>query len=169
MNKNGLKIILASFFLTTQLAALAQNEFPKYWIAFTDKDNTPFSLDSPNDFLSERSIERRLRQNIELTEEDLPADPQYIIALKDLGIEVINVSKWFNGAIIASDDTELIDSLDSYSYIKSVPILIKPSLSNKILNHKKSEKFSTNEIPSYGYSSNQIEMLHGEYLHHGNF
>lgn len=169
MDKQGIKIILAGFFLTAKLLVFAQDEFNKYWVVFTDKNNTPFSLASPNEFLSERSIERRLRQNIELTEEDLPADPQYINALKELGIEVLNVSKWLNGAIIASGDSLLIDSLVAYSFIESAPILIKPSLTDKNLKHINSEKFNIYETPLYGYSSNQVEMLKGEFLHRGNF
>ncbi len=169
MHKKGLKFLLFSFFLTAQLAVYAQDEYPKYWITFTDKNNTPYSLETPGEFLSERSIQRRLRQNIKLTEEDLPVDPQYLNALKNLGIEVINVSKWFNGAIISSDDKDLIDSLESYSFIETGAILIKPALTSKILKYGESEKFSVCKMPTYGYSSNQIEMLHGEFLHRGNF
>ena len=169
MDKKGRIIVLTGFFLAIRLVVFSQNEYPKYWITFTDKDNTPYSLESPNEFLSERSIARRLKQDIELTEEDLPVDPQYINALKNLGIEVINVSKWFNGAIISSDDIDLIDSLESYNFIESEPILIKPDLTSKILKSGESEKFKVYETPNYGYSSNQIEMLHGEFLHRGNY
>jgi len=169
MEMKGRIIVLTGFFLAIQLVTFSQNEYSKYWITFTDKDNTPYSLESPDEFLSERSIARRLKQDIVLTEEDLPVDPQYVNALKNLGIEVINVSKWFNGAIISSDDIALIDSLETYSFIATEAILIKPALSGKILKDGESEKFNIYESPNYGYSASQIEMLHGEFLHRGNY
>ena len=162
--------IVVTFFSVYPLILLSQDELLKYWINFVDKENTPYSVDSPNEFLSERSIERRLRQNIAITEDDLPVDPQYINQLKVLGFDVINISKWFNGAIVASADSALMDTLENYSFIRSAPILVKPAFHDtgqvKILRPKKT--LSPYTLP-YGYSSNQIKMLSGEYLHRNRY
>lgn len=161
--------ILIIFFLISHIVIIAQDEKPKYWISFSDKNNTPYNIDSPSEFLSERSIARRLQQNIAIIEEDLPVDPQYIIDLTNLGMQVINTSKWFNGAIVSSNDYELLDTLENYNFIKSEPILIKPALNDKSLKNKESKKIVLNIYPTYGYSSKQIKMLNGEYLHRANF
>ena len=46
-----------------------------YWVPFTDKENTPFSLDQPEQFLSARAIQRRTTQGIGYDQLDLPVDP----------------------------------------------------------------------------------------------
>ena len=43
----------------------------KYWIGFRDKANSDFSLSKPEEFLSQRAIERRQTQNISLDLKDL--------------------------------------------------------------------------------------------------
>jgi hypothetical protein len=48
-----------------------------YWIGFTDKKQSAYSISKPNDFLSERSIQRRYRQGIPVDETDLPVNKNY--------------------------------------------------------------------------------------------
>mgnify|MGYP005750946281 FL=1 len=61
----------------------------KRLIYFTDKANTPYSLQQPQEFLSAKAIERRQRQNITLTARDLPVDPAYVAGLKEQGVPVV--------------------------------------------------------------------------------
>jgi serine protease AprX len=56
----------------------AQTAPGKYWVQFTDKNDSPFSLANPGEFLSQACIERRLKQGIGFDELDLPVNPQYI-------------------------------------------------------------------------------------------
>ena len=42
----------------------AQTAPDTYWVAFTDKANTPYSLSQPEEFLSARAIARRAVQSI---------------------------------------------------------------------------------------------------------
>ncbi len=157
--------ILVLFF--SMLKIYCQDNLPRYWISFSDKVNTPFSIAQPEEFLSERAIDRRIRQNITITEQDLPVDPLYVDSLSRLGLQVINVSKWFNGALIATSNTELIDSIQKLVFIHGPAILVKPSIAYKSgISHVNADKFSVVQLSvPYGYSSSQIEMLHGEYFH----
>ncbi len=73
---------------------------------FTDKANTPFSIQQPEAFLSERALERRQRQGIPVDQLDLPVDPAYISALLSAGqFQLHSVSRWFNAVTIISTDT----------------------------------------------------------------
>ena len=63
----------------------AQTAPDTYWVQFTDKSNTPYSIDQPEQFLSARSIARRENQGIALGESDLPVDPAYIEAVLATG------------------------------------------------------------------------------------
>lgn len=162
------KLVSLSIFLWITGVIAAQYNLPKYWISFTDKVNTPYSIESPVEFLSSRAIERRIRQGIEITEEDLPVDPEYLNQVAGKGIKVINVSKWFNGALIELSDTGYLDTLRTFNFIRPEIVLVKPELTQV------SEKFNLSKFKTsiqlldelYGYSYNQIGMLHGDLLHY---
>ena len=77
------------FLLFAVLELGAQVAPDKYWIQFTDKKNTPYNIDKPEDFLSERSIQRRLDYDIAVDEYDLPVNPSYLKAVEDAGAVVL--------------------------------------------------------------------------------
>ena len=99
--------------------SLAQDTIPRYWIGFNDKSNTIYDLNSPNEFLSQRAIQRRLNQGIELDSTDLPVSSIYIDSVINSGnIELWGASKWFNGIIIKTEDTLALDSILNYEFIE---------------------------------------------------
>jgi serine protease AprX len=161
-------LIFISLLFTIHTGSLfAQNNCPRYWVSFTDKLNTPYSVDHPEAFLSERAIERRVKQNIPVTDEDLPVDPAYIDTLSGLGLQIINVSKWFNGALVATNDTELIEHIDEQPFIAGPALMVRPSIPVDMppsMISMEKNAFAPVLVP-YGYSTSQITMLHGEYMH----
>ncbi len=161
------KILCFSFLLWVAGEVIAQSNLPKYWISFTDKTNTPYSAGRPEEFLSSRSIERRTRQGIAITEDDLPVDPEYLDRVRNEGITIINVSKWFNGALIGLSDTAYLDTLRALDFVKSKIVKVKPGFKD-IPAKTNDSKFKTEISPlpvQYGYSYNQIHMINGDYLH----
>lgn len=165
--KNSLVLLyhlIISIIVCSSLSA--QITEPRYWVQFTDKNNTPYSVDRPEEFLSQRAIERRTQQNIEISEQDLPVDPEYIDSLVRMGFELINVSKWFNGATFSCNDPELIDALDNVSFIAEEPILVRSIDSQKASHPRlKEELDSFPQLSDYGPSYRQIGMLKGDSLH----
>lgn len=79
----------------------------RYMVFFTDKDQTPYTLNAPQDFLSVRAIERRVKNSIALDEDDLPVDPDYIAAIKALGIETYFTSKWLNAVLVQMEASQV--------------------------------------------------------------
>jgi len=71
-------------------------------VFFDAKDNS-FSIDNPSQFLSDRAIERRTKQQISITEQDLPVNQEYINTLVSMGLKAPFASKWFNGVLIQTD------------------------------------------------------------------
>ena len=62
-----------------------------------DKTGTPFSVNNPSQFLSAKSIQRRVKQNISIDETDLPITPAYIDSIRLAGaVTILNKSKWLN-------------------------------------------------------------------------
>ena len=96
--------ILTLFFLIISTSGFCQIAPDVYLIQFTDKQNNPFSIDKPQEFLSERAISRRERFQIPITEQDLPVNPDYIEGVRKFAPIIQNVSKWFNSVNIHTND-----------------------------------------------------------------
>ncbi|MBR8537525.1 S8 family serine peptidase [Carboxylicivirga sediminis] len=137
-----------------------------YFITFTDKNNSPYSLDRPEEFLSIRAIQRRAKQNIAVDQSDLPVNPAYIDSLIKYGIDVKHTSKWMNGAIVFSNNKALMDTLERVPFINTVE-LNKPVISTGTF--KKLEPLvpllkSALDSP-YGESWLQVSTANGHHLH----
>ena len=91
---------LLLFFVVTMFAQ-AQVATNIYWVQFTDKANSPYSIDNPEAYLSARALQRRANQGIGIDEYDIPVNPQYLQAVADCGAQLLNPSKWLNGVSAA--------------------------------------------------------------------
>ncbi len=151
-------------------AAFAQTAPATYWVTFTDKANTPYSLQQPDAFLSERALDRRQRQGIPVDELDLPVDPGYISALLAAGqFELHSVSRWFNAVTIVSTDTLALDTLHLLPFVQEV----RASYTRTKGRHALPAKFPPPDtgIPKglyddvYGPSFGQSAMINAHLLH----
>ncbi len=164
---------LIYFFLFLPLLVIGQQERNKYFISFTDKNHSAFSVDNPSAFLSQRSIERRDRNNIPVTFEDLPVNPDYVEIISNNGARVINRSKWLNGITVECDEQVLSDIL-SLSFVKGHSRVYIHTENNipKDLNNESPLRYNANlrlASSDYGGSFNQIHMINGDYLHQQGF
>ncbi|MEC9209538.1 MAG: S8 family serine peptidase [Bacteroidota bacterium] len=157
-----MKIIV--FFLFLPSILLAQDGAFRYFISFTDKVDTNFSVNSPEEYLSIKTIAKRKKFFIAIDSTDLPVSSIYIDALKSSGFLVENTSKWFNGVIVSTYDSLLITSLN-YVFIDSVVSFGSWQNTKKV-----SEKWQINyDISDYGLAFNQLQMLGGDLMHSKGF
>ena len=91
-------VFLLSFGWTTK--GLAQD---RYAVFFKFKPQKEYSLGSPSKFLTEKAIQRRLREKFPLDSLDLPVTPSYIQGISSHSQELLYVSKWLNAAIVVTD------------------------------------------------------------------
>lgn len=168
-------MVLSRFFFSVVLLCLASVAFSQvgenhYLVYFGDKEGTPYSVDQPEKFLSERAIVRRINQNIPITEEDLPVNPEYIAKVKGIGdLEVIYALKWFNAVLIETEDQEVINSirgLDEVIEAKASPYI---DGDQSIDLESKKVVISSKNNSGYGPSFNQIDMINGVSLHDAGF
>jgi len=140
-----------------------------YWVPFTDKENTPFSLDQPEQFLSARAIQRRTTQGIGYDQLDLPVDPAYITAVLNTGeVDLLNQSKWFNGITIRTTDLDALSAIQSLGFVNA----LQPT-GVSMAGQSRQPKFlelapvldRDGEPELYGTAFRQIEMLNGHQLH----
>lgn len=167
-------MLISVIILTTNNIIYSQIAPNKYFIRFTDKIGTPYSTSNPEQFLSQRAILRRQKQNILITQNDLPIKPDYIDSLKSLGLQIINKSKWFNGVQVYTLDTLLIDTISNLSFVESYAKsyylkITEDNLKkhNRVVNLKNTKQ--TNDYYNYGAATNQITMLNGNVLHNQGF
>lgn len=136
----------------------------KYWIQFTDKDNSEYSLTQPEEFLSSRAIERRNRYNIPLTNEDLPVNQTYIDSINKMGFKILNRSKWLNAITVYTTNSILIDTIENISFVKTR----QKVRSFKSFIEEKDYKIISSGVKSesnYGYAEDQISIHNGQVLH----
>jgi len=184
--KSLLVTILALFSFTCLYSQIYPD---KYFVAFTDKNNSPYSIENPQEYLSARAIERRSRYNIPIDIHDLPVNPQYIEAVADIGVQVINPTKWLNGITIYTNNPSLLSEIEALPFVKSVRkarqatqahpktdfdddiSLFKPSWENETIIDFSNRTKATGKSTSlqYGLGYNQINQINGIPLHDDGF
>ncbi|MCX6275851.1 MAG: S8 family peptidase [Bacteroidetes bacterium] len=173
------KIILLSFILAGYFSSVAQLSDLRYFIRFTDKNNSPYSIGNPSAYLSARAIQRRANQNITIDNIDLPVNPQYIDSLLAHGATTFNKSKWFNGVTVSVPDSATLNAILSLPFVQNASHVWKKangSGKNKFEAITPIQQSSLRlaqpvETQSYNYglSYNQIHIMNGEYLHNLGF
>lgn len=154
----------------------------KYVVVFRDKNNSPYSISNPSQYLSAKAIERRNRYGISIDERDLPVNPAYITGVQNTGVFVLNRSKWLNCITIWAPDSTVLPTIAALPYVQSVGAIakrkavesnpIKDMPTGKPLKERpapNTPKDGSNAPLDYGLGNNQITMLHGEYLHNNGY
>jgi subtilisin family serine protease len=146
-------------------AQVAENT---YRLFLTDKDFNQFTIDKPEEFLSQKALIRRTNQNILLNQKDLPVSKLYLDSLQKLGLQIRNKSKWLNSVVIYTTNQALIDTITNIGFIKSKQKFF-PKLNNfsntKFLEKNLSTLVKQDEPLDYGNGTTQISMLNGHVLH----
>lgn len=162
---NKIKSILVFLFLGITHLAFSQTAPDRYWVQFSDKNDSPYTLSNPSEYLSERAIEKRNRFHIAIQENDLPINPNYISEVLDIGdVSLINKSKWFNAITIKLTDTLLLDDLLDLPFVNHIKSVAQYQL-DKPLPSINDKVFSIETWTDYGYSYPQIKLHSGQLLH----
>jgi len=146
--------------------AFAQNSTYRYLVLFKDKNNSPFSINKPEAFLSSKSIERRKKMNIEVQVQDLPVNPSYLEQLKSTGATIIFPLKWINGALIQQKPGDLSKTL-KMDNVKGLywNFPADSSANNQIKSTGISGTKLSNAEPDYGSSLTQLSQLGIDVMH----
>ena len=140
-----------------------------------DKQGSPYSLEHPGRWLTHKSIERRRKQGLPIDSTDLPVSQKYLRTFQRTSDEVvrkrrrnavewaiIGTSRWNNTILVRSNDTILLQRLDSLDCVrKSEMVWISPDSINRFIKTNAHDGFN----PPYGNGKEQIEMLAGHRLH----
>lgn len=157
-------------FLAATMFAQAQVATNIYWVQFTDKEGSPYSIDNPEAYLSPRALQRRANLNITIDEYDLPVNPQYLQAVADCGAEIINPSKWLNGVSVHVTDPSVIEAINALDCVMTVR-----NCPNDLKAQEQKERWLANEMKPaastrsskgfYGGAEDQVKQLNVDVLH----
>lgn len=172
-----MKKILSFTLLLFAFLLVEAQEF-KYAIHFIDKNNTPYSIDEPQEYLGQRSIDRREKFNIAVIEEDLPVNPDDISEVMSISddFKLLIQVKWLNAIVISTPNTipmEQVELLDRVEKVVQVYNSNFKSTKNEKLSFDLEDAESYSSLKSiqaydssyYGGGWVQINQLKGEKLH----
>lgn len=176
------KFLLLTCFICFATATVLAQQYPKYVVVFKDKNNTPYQLNKPQQYLSKRSIQRRRNYNIAIDSSDLPVNPSYISQVLAQGtVSYLSPSKWLNQILIYTTSRATVNAIKSLSFVQSVNPVGPASTTLKSEKNKFNEKvekidesiISTEKIEAnhynYGSSFAQVDIHRGEFLHNKGF
>ena len=161
------------------VAAVSAQNPTCYRIYLKDKANSPYSIDNPSAYLSQRAIDKRARFNIPITEQDLPVNPQYKQQILGLDAEMhfLAVSKWMNTATLYCPDSTVVPQIEALPFVDSVmavgnyvlhdlPVYQTPENPVPLVHNTLS---TSKETIDYGDGLSQIALLNGIPLHEEGF
>ena len=102
-------------------AGSAYSQENRYIVYFADKEGTPYTLENPEAYLSERSIQRRQRQSIAVNEQDLPVNPAYLDQVREITGQVYYPSKWLNAVVIQNTES-IANEVRSLPFVTGVEL-----------------------------------------------
>ncbi len=135
----------------------------KYWVYFSDKNNSIYSASNAEQFLSERAIDRRNRLKIGINESDFPVNENYILEMYNRGIDIEVRSRWLNAvsAYLNEDQVIKVSQLPFVTQISRVNNYHMVDENTLPTNNNVFYKAAaTTDISGvYGRTKNQIEQI----------
>ena len=170
MNKLALHIV--TLLASLSIAAQAEGSRGLYFVGFADKAGTPYTVDAPEAFLSQRALERREKVGMEVTELDLPISPDYEEAIVAEGVDIWLRSKWMNGVVVPATE-EQIKSIRALDFIDTT-YYAAPLQYDRTVSRPRPTDFAqpapvVESVPVsetfYGFGYKDLSRMNGDSLH----
>jgi serine protease AprX len=145
---------------------VGQAQVNRYMVFFKDKSGSSYSISNPEAFLTTRSIDRRNKQGIPVTEQDLPVNETYVQGVKDAGASPFFRTRWMNGVLIQCN-AALIPTIVELPFVDHVEFVAPNERLNagrkKVTQRAKGLK--SGEATQAQLALNGIDDMHNEGLH----
>jgi serine protease AprX len=164
-------LLLFTFLISSQF--FAQEDA---WVYLKDKPGFEAYLANPLTMLSQRALDRRARQNIEVDALDVPLDNSYYSQIESAsGITVKAKSKWLNAIHVFGLQEDISNLITNFTFIESIEFAndglnAKGKLTKHSSQSNHQNKFAEMKADyNYGVAETQISMLKGDFLHQEGF
>lgn len=139
----------------------AEAQVNRYMVFFKDKNNSPYSLAAPGQFLSAKAIDKRVRFQIPITLDDIPVNPGYVGQVRAAGAEVYFTSRWFNGVLVQTTP-DLIPAIEQLPFVWKTE-LVAPG--RKLTGGREKQLRLRSRSQSAAATKVQLEMLGLDAMH----
>lgn len=112
---------LAVFILLTGLIGSVSAQ-DRYAVYFKFKPQTSFALNKPQEFLTQKAIDRRTREGIQADSTDLPVSKKYVDAVKAKADYLLYESKWLNAAVLVTTQSKA-DEIKALPFVSKVELV----------------------------------------------
>lgn len=167
------RLLILSTLVLLAAGASAQQDTLKYRISLRDKAATAYSLERPEQFLSQKAIERRRKQNLAIDSTDLPVCRKYVDEIRRQGVNVIVTGKWENFVTVSCNDSALIDRIAALSFVRTAEkVWTAPKTKGEMMSATRDSVVNTPKIYTdsiYGPAITQIQLSNGDKLHDAGF
>lgn len=166
-------LLFITTFFSFLLPAQEQDSTYMFRLLLRDKGESGFSVDNPGQFLSQKAIERRIRQGIAVDDTDLPIAASYLSQVKNTGAEVIAQSKWVKTITIATKQYDRKEQLAALPFVDSIQLVYKG-----LIRQIEEDTLPANILPVkantpldeyYGEGFAQIALHNGNLLHEAGY
>lgn len=167
------RLLILSTLVLLAAGASAQQDTLKYRISLRDKAATAYSLERPEQFLSQKAIERRRKQNLAIDSTDLPVCRKYVDEIRRQGVNVIVTGKWENFVTVSCNDSALIDRIAALPFVRTAEkVWTAPKTKGEMMSATRDSVVNTPQIYTdsiYGPAITQIQLSNGDKLHDAGF
>lgn len=138
-----------------------------YLIKLKEKENISNNLSNPLKIISQKSLDRRIKYNIDLDEKDIPISQDRINKIKNLPLNYIGHTKWLNTIMVEISDLSVISKIEELSFVESVNTMVRnKNLSDFTKRDSKWTDLNSKKVNyDYGKSNDFIEQLNLKPLH----
>lgn len=149
----------------------------RYAVFFKYKPQDTYTLNQPEQFLTQKALDRRTREGVSIDSLDLPVSQKYIDVIVEKADYILYPSKWMNALLLVTDEEGALE-MEALPYVDRVEIValdfipspnsrfgrkLFSALSLKIPLPVNNRKLRTNENP-YDFQNNllRIPEMHEE-------
>ncbi|WP_116105679.1 S8 family serine peptidase [Lewinella sp. IMCC34191] len=167
-----LSLVLLCFISLTALSAQSNSQQGLYFVGFSDKAGTPYRVEEPEAFLSERALERRKKVDMEITDLDLPISPDYEKRIAEQGLDIWLRSKWMNGVVVPATKAQMekirrLEFVDTTFY--AAPLQYERTVSAPRPTNFSQPAPDVESVPVsqtfYGFGYKDLSRMNGDSLH----
>lgn len=163
-------ILLAFVFVV--MWANAQTDANCFRVYLHDKADTPYSIERPQEFLSQRALDKRARFDIAITEEDFPVNPSYVAAIGQAvpELHVMATSRWLNTVTVWCPVPARMAEVSALAFVDSVKAVgyyesMERQLDTLPLPLSGQGEYLDDSFDGYGTGFGQIALHNGQLLH----
>ena len=167
------KLFFLLLFILAAVGASARQDTLKYRISLKDKAATTYSLEHPEAFLSEKAIERRLKQNLPIDSTDLPVCRKYVDEIRRQGVKIVVTGKWENFVTVSCNDSALVERIAALPFVRETEkVWIAPGGDGPFMATGRDSLINRPSVHPdsiYGLAVDQIQLSNGDKLHEEGF